>query len=54
MRQIIYAMQFNGEVKPVGTSPNVMKATMSAASCRFVTVIGSHGIEASWQPLSRR
>ena len=50
MRQIIYAMQFNGEVQPVGTSPNVMKATMSAASCRFVTVIGPQGLQATLEP----
>ena len=25
MSQIIYTMQFEGEVRPIGTSPNVMK-----------------------------
>jgi hypothetical protein len=52
LRQIIYAMQFNGEVKPLGTSPNVMKATMIAASCRFVTVIGSDGLQTALAPLA--
>lgn len=50
MRQIIYAMQFNGEVKPLGTSPNVMKATMIAAGCSFTTVVGPHGLQATLEP----
>src|ERR671923_641066 len=50
MRQVIYAMQFNGEVRPLGTSPNVMKATMIAASCRFLTDIGPHGLQATLEP----
>ena len=32
MSQIVYTMQFKGELTPVGTSPNVMKATMVASS----------------------
>lgn len=50
MRQITYAMQFNGEVKPLGTSPNVMKATMMAASCRFSTSMGPKGLEGTIEP----
>jgi hypothetical protein len=50
MRQIIYAMQFNGEVEPLGTSPNVMKATTTAASCRFITVVGPDGVHATLEP----
>lgn len=50
MGQIIYAMQFNGEVQPLGTSPNVMKATMIAASCRFITVVGPDGVRATLEP----
>lgn len=50
MRQIIYAMQFNGEVKPLGTSPNVMKATMIAANCSFTTLVGPQGLQATLEP----
>jgi hypothetical protein len=50
MSQMIYAMQFNGEVRPLGTSPNVMKATTTATSCRFVTVVGPHGLQATLEP----
>ena len=44
MRQIIYTMQFNGQVTPLGTSPNVMKATTTAASCTWATVVGQDGL----------
>jgi hypothetical protein len=47
MRQIAYTMQFTGEVVPVGTSANVMKATTTAASCTWVSRIGPDGLHAS-------
>jgi hypothetical protein len=52
MRQMIYAMQFNGEVRPVGTSPNVMKATTTAASCRFSSIVGPSGLQATLEPVA--
>src|SRR5215475_7640232 len=47
MRQIVYTMQFKGEVHPVGTSPNVMKVTTVAVSCICITVVGPHGVQAT-------
>ena len=50
MRQLIYTMQFSGQVMPVGTSPNVMKATMTAASCTWTTVVGRDGLHSTLEP----
>jgi hypothetical protein len=50
MRQIIYTMQFNGQVTPLGTSPNVMKATTTAASCTWATVVGQDGLHGTLEP----
>lgn len=47
MKQIIYMMQFNGQVAPIGTSPNVMKAKTSAESCTLTTVIGPDGLRST-------
>jgi hypothetical protein len=47
MRQIVYTMQFKGEVRPVGTSPNVMKVTTVAASCICIAAMGPHGVQAT-------
>jgi hypothetical protein len=52
MRQIIYAMQFTGAVRPLGTSPSVMKATMTAVSCRFTTTIGPDGLGTTIEPVA--
>jgi hypothetical protein len=50
MRQIIYTMQFNGQVTPLGTSPNVMKATTTAAGCTWVTLVGQDGLHSTLEP----
>jgi hypothetical protein len=50
MKQIIYTMQFNGQVMPVGTSPNVMKATTTAASCTWATTMGPEGLRSTVEP----
>jgi hypothetical protein len=50
MTQIIYMMQFNGQVTPVGTSPSVMKATTTASSCTMTTVVGSDGLRGTLEP----
>jgi hypothetical protein len=50
MTQIIYMMQFNGQVMPVGTSPNVMKAATTATSCTMTTVIGPDGLRGTLEP----
>jgi hypothetical protein len=50
MRQIIYTMRFNGQVTPLGTSPNVMKATTTAASCTWATVVGQDGLHGTLEP----
>ena len=42
MRQIIYTMQFKGEVRPVGTSPNVMKVTMVARQLHMYSQSWGH------------
>ena len=53
MSQIIYTMQFKGELSPVGTSPNVMKATL-VASCICMTVVGPNGLQTTLEPASWR
>jgi hypothetical protein len=50
MRRIIYTMQFNGQVTPLGTSPNVMKATTTAASCTWTSVVGQDGLHGTLEP----
>jgi hypothetical protein len=50
MKQIIYMMQFKGQVTPVGTSPNVMKATTTATSCTWATVVGPDGLQSTLEP----
>ena len=50
MRQVIYAMQFKGQVASVGTSPSVMKATATATSCTITTIVGPEGVSATLQP----
>jgi hypothetical protein len=50
MTQITYMMQFNGQVTPVGTSPNVLKATTTASSCTMTTVVGPDGLYGTIEP----
>src|SRR5688500_17737972 len=52
MRQIIYMMQFTGQVAPVGTSASVMKATMTASSCTMTTVVGPNGLRGTLESAS--
>jgi hypothetical protein len=49
MRQIFYAMQFNGRAAPVTGSSNVMKATTSAVSCTLSTAVSAEGVSGSLQ-----
>jgi hypothetical protein len=49
MSQIIYTMQFKGELSPVGTSPNVMKATM-VASCISLRTVGANASQVPLEP----
>jgi hypothetical protein len=49
MNQIIYTMQFEGELSPLGTSPNVMKATM-LARCIRMTVMEPNGRQMPLEP----
>src|ERR1700677_1464519 len=49
MKQIIYAMQFNGQGGP-GGAPNVLKATTTSPSSTLTTVIGPEGVHGSVQP----
>jgi hypothetical protein len=44
MSQIIYTMHLKGQLNPVGTSPNVMKARM-VGSCLCLTEVGPNGIQ---------
>jgi hypothetical protein len=50
MIQMLYMMQFMGEMTPVGTSPSVLKATMTANSCTMTTVIGPNGLQSTLEP----
>src|SRR5262249_29555335 len=50
MSQFFYMMQFKGKVSPLGTSPNVMKARMAAASCVCLTVVGPQGVQTTLEP----
>ena len=52
MRQIIYAMQFNGQVTPVGASASVMRASTTGASCRLTTDVSAEGIQATLEPIA--
>ncbi len=52
MRQIIYSMQFKGQVVPVGTSPSVLKATTTATSCTITSIVGAEGLSATLQPVA--
>jgi hypothetical protein len=52
MAQIIYMMQFNGQVTPVGTSPSVLKATTTASSCTMTTVVGADGLRSTLEPVA--
>jgi hypothetical protein len=52
MTQVTYMMQFNGQVTPVGTSPNIMKATTTASSCTMTTVVGSDGLDGTLEPVA--
>jgi hypothetical protein len=49
MSQISYTMHFEGELSPIGTSPNVMKATL-VAKCIRMTVVGPNGIQTPLEP----
>jgi hypothetical protein len=49
MNRIVYTVQFKGEVSPVGTSPNVMKATM-LARCVRMTVVKPDGSQMPLEP----
>jgi hypothetical protein len=51
MKQIIYAMQFNGQGGP-GGAPNVLKATTSSPSSTLTTVIGPEGVHGSVQSVA--
>ena len=50
MKQISYAMQFNGQVTPVGTSANVMKATTTGISCTWTTIVEQAGFHSTLEP----
>jgi hypothetical protein len=50
MTKIIYMMQFNGQVTPVGTSSSVMKAAATATSCTMTTVVGADGLHGTLEP----
>jgi hypothetical protein len=52
MTQVTYMMQFNGQVTPVGTSPNILKATTTASSCTMTTVVGSGGLDGTLEPVA--
>jgi len=49
MKQIIYAMQFNGKAGP-GPSANVMKASTSSPSTTITTEIGAEGVHGIIKP----
>src|SRR5882724_11774752 len=48
MKQIIYAMQFQGQGGP-GGSPNVLKAATSSPSSTITSVIGPEGLQGGVQ-----
>jgi hypothetical protein len=50
MAQIVYLMQFNGQVSQAGASPSVLRATATATSCTMTTVVAAHGLQASLEP----
>jgi hypothetical protein len=44
MRQLIYALQFNGQAAPADASGKVLKATTTAPGASLTTLIGPEGI----------
>ncbi len=52
MRQIFYAMQFQGKAEPLGNSPNTLKANTTAPSASLTSVAGIDGLSGSLQPAS--
>ncbi len=52
MRQMIYALRFQGEAKRVGIDGTVLKTSTSAQGCTIGTRIGPEGVDGSLQPAS--
>jgi hypothetical protein len=50
MPQILYMMQFNGQVTPLGTSPRVLRATTTATSYTLTTLVGPQGLHSRLEP----
>jgi hypothetical protein len=50
MRQLLFSLQFKGCVAPVGTSPNAMKASMTASSCTWETAVSREGVRGRVEP----
>ncbi len=51
MKQIIYVFQFKGKAAPANESGTVLKANTTAPSCAITSVVGSHGISGTLQPI---
>jgi hypothetical protein len=50
MTKIAYMLQFNGQVTPAGTSPNLLKATTTAVSSAMTTVVRPDGLHSTLEP----
>jgi hypothetical protein len=50
MREVIYAMRFRGQAKPVGAVGNVLRATTSAPSSTLTCAVSPHGLVSQLAP----
>jgi hypothetical protein len=50
VRQLIYALRFEGKATRVGPDGNVLKTTGSALGCSIISRIGADGVSGTLQP----
>jgi hypothetical protein len=51
MPQIVYSLQFRGQVALGSSSPKTLKETTTALSCRLTTIVGPDGLRGALEPV---
>ena len=51
MPQIVYSLQFRGQVALGSISPKTLKETTTALSCRLTTIVGPDGLSGALEPI---
>ena len=54
MRQVIYAMRFEGQAEAVGPDGNLLRAATSGPSATITSLVGPDGLSGALQPAGRR